>query len=1288
MLGEAMKIMPSIALFCLAALSSRRILTVSFILVFGWVFGIDPAGADVEVGDAFTRSGNGTWTIGTRAAEMTFQAQDGKLLMSNFTNKLTGQARAYIGENNAISLLDARVGDNNGLKAESPWMVQKAETVKVRAGGRQAVQLNLTMGQDAVQVHWHVLAYPGSSVFRLWTEIENLGSEPYVSLSQDLYTLGFQMDGDTFTNYWLIGGATKPDLGEMREAPIADSYRQEIACKATTEYVPWMGFRRRTEQGDGCFIFLDYLGNWSLLAERQGSGPVRITARSADLMNCPIAPGEKFQLPVLFVGVFHRDLEDMGQRLYDWQYSYMWDYTHHDWYALTAMNADYTDKQYNLQESFAGRLGYLDMGVMDMMRVTGTDMLWDDAGWSESPSVWSGSGEGPDFYQTARYRLRTDMKWLLWILGRPSAGLLDGKAGAWGDFQWRTDAMGDFDMRSDTAFRRQITRFLEANPGCSFHTCSGGSTYSHSWEIQRYSDFNYMADARGGDFVNYYLSYLETPDKWMDSCAVFRIMPSGEMVIGWQPETRSRILAAVPAMGFGSAAAKEEELVFARRTVEIYHYLLREGVAGRWSYMFHPKVTGDREHYYPQRTSHDRTKAMIILKHLSSGDVTIYPKELLPEHSYVVGYESHQGTDTRTGADLMANGISIRNQAVGEMIYLGLPNRPGSGTDKTPPLPPSRVLSRRETNIGQSGMGIYWSPGRDDNWISCYEIRRGQDQLWKVPAGTYFFDHFPRWDNGEKYFVRTLDGDGNASPWTEAVSLDDEPLCYSALGGHSSAKDTDGWSAEVSVDGQTFSAMSFVPPAGTPFIDFSPGFAGGSNQIGGLEGYWEGAQTARVGRGWQEASHTALCVRTWTAPQAGTIRIVGRAMKEHYRRNSGGPLRVRVLHGNTPVWPRNDWAVIDVPNSPGCTHDFALTVAKGDAIRFVLDKGTSPQRTENYASGSTSDDMIAWMPTITYLQESRQHQESVVRILCGSSKPYLDTNGMEWSADQFFTGGVAVANTFMFEGVTPTATDQALYQHGRKGNDFRYSIPVRPGLYAVRIKLAEPEYEWFFERPMNVAINNRAVLTNFDICHAARGWKRAYDRIFHSIVPDADGNIILQFSGGWDPLQRTNEAIVQAIEVLPESKSVTRIDCGSDSSFVDWNSFVWDSDRAFQDGTTLISDAPVSQASPTLYDQGLYRTARAGKSFGYTITASPGFYTVHLQFAEMWLAEAGQRPMDIEVNGRVIRKSWDPAVAAGSTKMAADVRVDGIVPNQDGQIVIRISAVGTNDAILQGIEVE
>jgi len=146
-------------------------------------------------------------------------------------------------------------------------------------------------------------------------------------------------------------------------------------------------------------------------------------------------------------------------------------------------------------------------------------------------------------------------------------------------------------------------------------------------------------------------------------------------------------------------AQSEADLAFVRRNIDVYHYLLREGVAGRWSYMFHPRIVGDREHHYAQRTSHDRTKAMIILKHLASGNVIIYPKGLLPEHSYEVGYESHKGTAIRSGADLMANGIAVSNQVAGEMIYLGMPNRPGSGTDKTPPMPPSRVIARREVNI-------------------------------------------------------------------------------------------------------------------------------------------------------------------------------------------------------------------------------------------------------------------------------------------------------------------------------------------------------------------------------------------------------------------------------------------------------------------------------------------------------------------------------------------------------------------------------------------------------------
>ena len=120
----------------------------------------------------------------------------------------------------------------------------------------------------------------------------------------------------------------------------------------------------------------------------------------------------------------------------------------------------------------------------------------------------------------------------------------------------------------------------------------------------------------------------------------------------------------------------------------------------------------------------------------------------------------------------------------------------------------------------------------------------------------------------------------------------------------------------------------------------------------------------------------------------------------------------------------------------------------------------------------------------------------------------------------------------------------------------------------------------------------------------------------------------------------------------------------------------------------LQSEAPVSQASPTLYDQALYQTARSGKTVAYSVAVSPGLYTVHLKFAELWLKEAGQRPMRVLVNGRVVRDAWDPAAAAGQTGMAADIRVEDIAPDSNGRIVISVHSLGLNDAMLQGIEIE
>ena len=328
------------------------------------------------------------------------------------------------------------------------------------------------------------------------------------------------------------------------------------------------------------------------------------------------------------------------------------------------------------------------------------------------------------------------------------------------------------------------------------------------------------------------------------------------------------------------------------------------------------------------------------------------------------------------------------------------------------------------------------------------------------------------------------------------------------------------------------------------------------------------------------------------------------------------------------------------------------------------------------------------MPRIVYAEGASAGNDTCIRILCGAEKPHVDHGANTWSQDVFFEGGEAVSTSAPIGNASPMADDAELYQHGRTGRDFTYAIPVKPGLYTLRLKFSETTYAWAFERPFNLSINGRRVLENFDICQAARGPNLAYERVFHNLVPGEDGTLLLRFTGGFEPMQATDQALVQAIEILPEARPVLRIDAGADKDFVDWNSFLWTADAQFEGGTVVQSEAPVSQASPTLYDQALYQTARSGKEFSYSLSLPPGLYTVHLKFAELWLKDVGQRPMRIEINGRVARDGWDPATAAGQTGMAADMRVEDVTPDARNRITISILATGTNDAILQGIEIE
>ena len=1154
------------------------------------------------------------------------------------------------------------------------WTPESGTATSVAVGGRPAVQLELVLNRDGLRARLYIQAYPGTSILRQWVEVENTTASQVTLKSPTSLRLGLNgTDMAGLTHYWMCGGTSRPNQGQLESAKMGETYHRTLLGDRTDNYVPWMALARENAPGDGLFATLDHLGTWTLGADFS-AGQGMLSASFPALAGCPLAAGERIKLPLVTLGVFNGDLDDMGRRVYDWQYEYLWDYTNSDYYARTKWAVPWFFCSRNLQEQFAARLAGLDMDA-DLMRTMGMEMLWDDAGWSKYPGwpipdsytvVFSPTHEGPDFAETLRYLGKMDMTWLLWMAGRPSAGLLDTKAGSWGNFQWRTDGFGRFAPKAEQAVRAQIEHFLQAQPRCSFHTCCGGSRYAHQFEIQRYADVNYLSDLGRGDQTNHYFSYLELPDKWLDLLEAL-LQPGGK----YNPETGPGMLSMVPGWYVRAEGPEQEQL---RRLMEIYRYLRQEGVAGRWSHMMHPKVEGDTDYYYDQRVSYDGKKACIISKHRPKETVTIYPKGLVPGYDYTVGYECAAERATRKGADLMADGIVLKDPAPGELIYLGLPDLPGVGDETAAPDAPGQAFARRETNLGHSGVGVYWASSEGNGWISYYEVRRGEAVIGKASVGTYYFDHSPGWDAQARYAVRAVAAGGKrAGGWTDATGLSGGLNAYAALGGHFAQAGRDGWRAETTADGTLFTEMTWVPPAKSPAGDTG----GTPNQPGGVEGYWEGPGQARVGRGWQQASPEVGCVRAWTAPAAGMVTVVGRAMKECYRQAMGGPLRVRILHGDKQVWPMQGWAEVPVNSLQGVMHDFTLDVAAGDTLRFVLDRGASPDA-----------DIVAWMPRIAYASERAAAEGTSLRILCGAEKDYTDQTGNVWSRDAHFTGGSTASADVTVSGTSPTAGDVELYQHGRTGNDFTYSLPVTPGLYTVRLKFAETQYAWSFERPFNLSINGRRVLENFDVCQAAHSANRAFERVFHNLVPNREGNIVLRFTGGFEPMQKTDEALVNAIEVLPATRPTIRIDAGAEREFIDWNSYVWSSDACFEGGAAIQSDLPVSQASPTLYDQALYQTARSGKAFSYSVPMPPGLYTVHLKFAELWLKESGQRPMRIEVNGRVVRDNWDPAAAAGQSGMAADFRVEDIAPGKDSRITIRVSAVGINDAVLQGIEIE
>ena len=778
------------------------------------------------------------------------------------------------------------------------------------------------------------------------------------------------------------------DFGGASACPVAGF------AETSTNYVPFFSVWNSAEQ-DGVAIGFDYYGRWAMDAGNQAGGPGSLSLAIPNY-DASLAAGASISSPRAFTHVYVDDLDDMTNRLLDWQYRYMWDYTRSPWFsAIRMLSYWFTGSQWTGSWDQAGTLQKI-FGFAPHLTTIGADTYHRDNGWWDTPGNW----DGPDFRQSIDYLGKSGAKQLTymmaylantdsqvyrdhpswWANGSPCGyaqqiidltqpgaetwmgDLLIGKAAAWGDFQWRNDACpvpntaGDQQLAQDQAFRRIQARFLDTRAGSAIQAVDSGGQ-DVSYEFMRMASGFSITDLNGFD-AQYDASRLfpgdkmsGIPDAWNpDSCTV-----AWNALLMFNPD-------------FTGDTVDPGKLACMRRLVEKYRYLRDRGVVGRWVHQYHPAASDAARNWY-QRVSQDGSKSLVIYKGPGSGSaVTVYPRGLNAATTYDVRYELASGSASRSGADLMSNGIRLPSIAAGELIWIGMPKHPGGGQDTTAPSNPSNVSAHVRTNMNYAGVELTWDAGSDDNFVSGYQVSLLGRVIATVAKGRYFFHTGALASPNAPYVVKTIDGDGNLSSGVTAggftvdtVGAEDDDAAISYTGGwdhQTGVNDASGQTLSRSTGSCNDACSGFSGTQGANDWRYQDNVSGSWRDIaayaptGGYLGMreWHDATGGFV---WPTAEHPGESndtARTWIAPRAGTVNITSQVAKLV---TGGDGVVVKITKNGATIWGATS---IGANDTTGVAANVSgVTVAAGDAIRFEVNR-----------NGTWQYDATAWDPFVRY----------------------------------------------------------------------------------------------------------------------------------------------------------------------------------------------------------------------------------------------------------------------------------------------------------------------------------
>jgi hypothetical protein len=326
-----------------------------------------------------------------------------------------------------------------------------------------------------------------------------------------------------------------------------------------------------------------------------------------------------------------------------------------------------------------------------------------------------------------------------------------------------------------------------------------------------------------------------------------------------------------------------------------------------------------------------------------------------------------------------------------------------------------------------------------------------------------------------------------------------------------------------------------------------------------------------------------------------------------------------------------------------------------------------------------------------------------VRIAAGhTGAPYVDAWGRRWEADRYYEGGAPQPGPRHF---FPPVADEGPFKTMREAisadltapqsqRQFRYDIPVHPGVYELRLyfadSLRQPDGDQKEDaqnyRHFQINLNGHPLL--LDIDPVADAGSAAVDiRVFRDVYPDSDGKLHLEFLSSWG-----RPAFVSAMELTPGTPgrlNPIRLSA-HESGFVDADGAHWMGDNYYIGGrTTRRKDPPTAPKIPALY------AGERHGNFSYAIPVAPGSYTVKLHFLESFfsplIAEAacggaGCRVFDVTCNGLSLLQDFDILQAASGAFRPVVREFPGLHPNGQGKLLISFSP-KVNYAEIRAIEV-